>query len=513
MSKEISFGSDARTKIKAGIDKAFDAVAPTLGAVGMSALIDWEGLDPIVSDDGVTILKNLEFKDKYENLGLKMLRKAALRTSVEGGDGTATTTVLTKAIVSEAFREISNDSSKIQEVKRRLKDGLTEVLYELSKIKREVTEEDIEKIAYISSLDQEAAKLIAEIIKEVGVNGIVTVERQSEIGYKKEIVKGARFNKGLISPYFITDHEREQCVLENPAIVLVDRTVAVNEHLTGIMNSLGKAGIMSILFIADDVQGIALASLIMNQRAGTFKIGCVQNPYKGQRAKDFLFDLAALTGGTVISEEAGMKLEQATEKECGKAERVVITKDHCTIVGGQGSQALAERVGSIGRELSETTSEFSKAILEERLACLTGGIGVIRVGAYTDTDFNAKKYKFENAINSTQAALQEGILPGGGIALLHVAHMITDNIFTKALRTPFRQMASNAGYDSEQQFGFLLNDGLNFKTKEPVNMFEAGIIDPYKVVRLALESAVSVASNLITTEVAIVNEKEEVNER
>lgn len=505
MSKEILFGNEARTKIKDGIDKATQAVSPTLGPIGMSALIDWEGLDPIVSDDGVTILKNLEFKDKYENLGLKMLRKAAIRTSVEGGDGTATTTVLTKALVDEAFKEVANDSSRIQEIRERLVNGLATTLSELSKIKREVTEEDIEKIANISSLDSEVAKLIAEVIKEVGVNGVVTVERSSGIGYTKEVVKGARFDKGLISPYFITDHEREECVLENPAIVLVDRIVAINDHLTGIMNSVGKTGITSILFIADDVQGIALASLIMNQRAGTFKIGCVQNPYKGSRAKEFLSDMAVLTGGTVISEEAGMKLDSSTVEQCGRAERVIVTKDHCTIVGGMPSGALNERIKAIEVQISQTTSEYTKGMLEERLACLTGGIGVIRVGAYTDTDFNAKKYKFENAINSTQAALQEGILPGGGIALANIA--INDMIFLNSLCMPLRQMAKNAGL-KDLILPNTENMGMNFKTKEIVNMFEVGIIDPYKVVRLALESAVSIAINLITCEVAIVNQEE-----
>lgn len=511
MSKEISFSNDARQKIKAGIDKAHAAVAPTLGAVGMSALIDWEGLDPIVSDDGVTILKNLEFKDKYENLGLKILRKAAVRTSVEGGDGTATTTVLAHAIIQEAFKEVANDSSKVQDVRQRLQKGLVEILQELSKIKREVTQEDIEKIANISSLDSEVAKLIAEVIKEVGVNGIVTVERGSGIGYTKEVVKGARFDKGLISPYFITDHEREQCVLENPAIVLVDRTVAMNEHISGIMNSIATSGNLNVLFIADDVQGLALASLIINNQQKRFNVACVQNPFKGSRAKEFLFDMAALTGGTVISEEAGMKLEGATIKECGMAERVIVTKDHCTIVGGKASEALNERIKSIEAQIEQTTSEYAKATLEERLACLTGGIGVIRVGAYTDTEFNAKKYKFENAINSTQAALQEGILPGGGVALLAVANTIKDKLFLRSLSSPYRQMVLNANMDdlcNETKEFIDGKIGYNFKTKELVNMFDAGIIDPYKVVRLALESAVSIACMLITTEVAIVNEEE-----
>lgn len=512
MSKEISFSNEARTKIKAGIDKAFRAVSSTLGAVGMSAIIDWEGLDPIVSDDGVTILKNLEFKDKYENIGLKMLRKGAIRTSVEGGDGTATTIVLTHAIITEVFKEIANDSSKIQEVKVRLEQGLKTVLEELSKMKREVTDKDIENIANISSLDSEVAKLIADVIREVGVNGVVTVERGSGIGYTKEIVKGARFNKGLISPYFINDFEREQCVLENPAIVIVDRRVSTNDHIKGIMDSIGKAGNLSVLFVAEDVEGLALASLIINNQQKRFNIACVQNPYTASRAKEFLTDLACLTGGTVVSEEAGMKLETATADLCGKCEKVIITRDNCTIIGGEANGALNERIKSIELKIAETTSEYEKSMLEERLAMLTGGIGVIRVGAYTDTDFNAKKYKFENAINSTQAALQEGILPGGGIALLDVSLLIDDKIFKELLIKPFLQMCDNAGIKNMEGYKFLANrknDGINFKTKEKVNMFDAGIIDPYKVLRLALESAVSIALMLLTTEVAIVDVKED----
>ena len=512
MAKQISFSNEARTKIKTGIDRAFQAVAPTLGAVGMSALIDYEGLDPISSDDGVTILKNLEFKDKFENMGLKMLRKGALRTSVEGGDGTATTTVLAHAIITEAFKEVANDSSKIQEVKQRLEKGLADTLAELSKMKREVKDEDIEAIANISALDSEVAKLIADIIKEVGVNGVVTVERKSEPGYSKEIVKGAKFDKGLITPYFINDFEKDRCVLDNPAIVLVDRVVAMNEHIKPIMESIAKTGNLSVLFIADDVNSIALASLIINQQQGRFKIGCVQNPYRGQgsRAKDFLFDLAALTGATVISEEAGMKLEDANYSWCGSAEKVIVTKDNCTIVGGTPSDTLNSRVEAIKGKIAETTSDYEKLLLEERLAMLTGGIGVIRVGAYTDTEFNAKKYKFENAINSTQAALQEGILPGGGVALANVHKF--DKIFDNSLSAPLKQMAQNAGMNEYEALAPTVNGfarGYDFKTGYLENMFDAGIIDPFKVTRLALESAVSIATTLLTCEVGIANELEE----
>lgn len=517
MSKQITKGHEARLKIKAGVDKACDAVRPTLGAVGMTAMIEFPGLDPIECDDGVTILKNLEFKDHYENLGLQKLRKAAIRTSSEGGDGTATTTVLTQALVAEAFKEIANDSSKIREVRDRLQVGLSDVLTELGKIKRDVKEEDIERIATISSLDPEVARIIAEIIKEVGVNGVVSVEKGARLGYSKEVVKGARFEKGFISPFFITDRETESAILEDAYIVLVDRRVSTNEQIIGLLNSIGTG--KSILFIADDVDSVALGSLAANAMQGRANIACVRNPYSASRAKDFLFDIAALTGATVISEEMGMKLDEQKVEVCGRAEKVVVTRDTTTIIGGKASDVLSDRVASIEKKIEETTSEYEKEQLEERLAQLTGGIGVIRVGAYTDTEFNAKKYKFENAVNATQAALQEGILPGGGSALARI--QVSDPIFQKALTAPIVQMAINAGMEwyavlervrapLVNEFGSVSesNMGCDFKNREYVDMFDAGIIDPFKVTRLALESAVAITSSLISVETAITHEDE-----
>jgi chaperonin GroEL len=532
MSKEISFGNEARLKIKEGIDKAAKCVAPTLGAIGMACAIDYEGLDPVIADDGVTILKNLDFKNKYENIGLKMLRKGALRTSTEGGDGTATTTVLTQALVAECFKEIANDSSKIQEVRERLSKGLIDVLAELTKIKREVKDEDIERIATISSLDPEIAKLIADTIKQIGVNGLITVEKGSKIGYSSEVVKGARFNSGLLAPYFVNEFEKELCVLENPYICLIDRKVSANEQISSIMKSLNKGD--NILFIADDIDSIAMATLIQNnntvatigkdgqQKQGLYGIACVKNPYNGTRAKDFLFDIASLTGAVVLSEEAGMKLSESTVAQCGKSTKVIVSKDKCTIVGGQSTEALQERIRVIESKISETISEYEKEMLEERLASLTGGIGIIKVGTYTDTDFNAKKLKFDNAINSTLAALQEGILPGGGTSTFEVSKMNIDPLFKKVLSKPIVQMAINAGIYKNFWFYKLLfhnkrllnkvnkEIGYNFKNRKLVNMFDAGIIDPFKVTRLALESAVNIADTLVKIEPAIVNEIENV---
>lgn len=507
MSKEISFGHEARLKIKVGIDKATAAVAPTLGAVGMSAIIEWPGLDPVECDDGVTILKNLEFKDKYEQLGLQKLRKAALRTSSEGGDGTATTTVLTQALVAEAFKEIANDSSKIREVRERLSRGLEETLKELSKIKRNVTESDIERIATISSLDPEVAKVIAEAINEVGINGVITVEKGAQLGYTKEVVKGARFDKGLISHYFINDAATQSTILHDPYIVLVDRVISTNEQILSLLNSIGTG--KDILIIADNIQSVALASLAQNAVNKVANIACVQNPYSASRAREFLFDIAALTGAKVISEEMGMKLDTSTVEVCGRAEKVIVTRDTTTIIGSKDAQdTLGLRITALQDEIANSTSEYGKLMLEERLAQLTGGIGVIRVGAYTDTEFNAKKYKFENAINATQAALQEGIVAGGGIALAQVSNGLEKGLFKKPLMAPYNQMAKNAGYE-EAPLVDSTGDGTDFKTKKRVDMFNAGIIDPFKVVRLALESATAIASSLVSIETAIVNEYEE----
>jgi chaperonin GroEL len=508
MAKEIIFGTDARARIKAGIDKAADAVKPTLGAVGMTAMIEFPGLDPIQADDGVTILKNIELEDQYENMGVQTLRKAAVRTSQEGGDGTATTTVLTQALVEAAFKEVEQDPTKVREIRERLERGLDKTLSQLKELKRDVTEDDIERIATISSLDPEVAKLIADTIKRVGINGVVTVERGAQLGYTKEVVKGARFESGLISPFFINDHENRQTVLENAYIVLVDRKISMNEQIIGLLNSIGTGS--DILFIATDVDSVALGTLTHNAVNGIAKIACVRNPYQASPARDFLFDIAALTGAQVISEERGMKLNDATVELCGKAEKVIVTKDTTTIIGGMSNDSLYARVKDLEREISQSTSEYEKIKLKDRLAQLTGGIGVIRVGAYTDTEFNAKKYKFQNAINAAQAALQEGILPGGGIALWQVAskHGKTmDKMFHQALIKPFRQMAKNAGVEPDG-WDFKDNQGYDFKSKKVVDMFDAGIIDPFKVTRLALESATAIAMGLVGTETVIVTKKD-----
>lgn len=504
--KEILTGNEARLRIKSGIDKAASYVAHTLGAVGKSAIIEFKGLDPIEADDGITILRNLKFKDSYEQFGLQKLRKGAIRTSTEGKDGTATTTVLTQALVNEAFKELGGDSSKSREIKYRLEKGLEETITELYKVKRDVSMDEIEKVANTSSLDPEVSKVIAEIIREVGVNGVVTVEKGAKIGYSKEVVKGAKFDKGLISPYFINNHNNQSTVLEDVYIVLVDRKLSMNEQIIPMLNSIGTG--KDILFIADMIDSVALGTLTYNAQHKIANIAGVTNPYTGSRAREFLFDIASLTGATVISEEMGMKLTEADVKLCGRADKVICTKDSTIIIGGKGD--TMERINAIKADIESTTSDYQKLMLQERLAQLTGGIGVIRVGCFTDTEFNAKKYKFDNAISSTQLALQEGIVAGGGSALAKLK--VSEPMFQRILDIPLKQMATNAGMEWWRIFGMMIeaghNYGMDFKNKELVDMFEAGIIDPFKTLRLALENATHCASSLISLEVAIIDEEE-----
>lgn len=498
--KTIMKGREAREKVLAGVNKAADAVAPTLGPVGLTALIEYPGLDPITADDGVTVLRNLQFEDRHENMGLLLLKKGATRSSDQGKDGTATTTVLTRALANNAMLEVGDDASKIREVRDRLDKGLEEALGKLKGMSVPVKDEDLERVAEVSSLDPEVAKLIAEVIREVGPTGAITVEKGAKLGLSHEVVKGMRFERGLISPFFINDHENAQTVLEDAYVILVDRTIGTNEQIVPLLQSIGTG--KHILIVATDIQGVALGTLAKNAMAGIASIACVQNPYNATPARDFLFDLAAITGATVISEEMGMRLEDATKELCGRAEKVVITRDTTTVIGGKGDTSV--RVKELEGKLDKSVSEYGSGQLRDRIAALTGGIGVIRVGAYTDVEYNAKKYKFDNAIASTQAAMQEGILPGGGVALMDVAASMQDELFRSALTAPIHQMSENAGMADELNRSKVGDGvGVDFKDGSHKRMVDAGIIDPHKVVRTALESAVAMTKQLIGFETAI----------
>jgi len=493
MSKEIKLGHEARTKIKAGIDKAVNAVLPTLGKVGMSAVIEFNGLDPIIADDGVTVMRNLEFSDRYENMGMMLARKIATQTSSKAGDGTSTASCLGQAIAHEAFKRVGKKDQNIPKVVRELEEGLEEAKSILNTMRREVGEDDIRKIATVSSLDSEIGALLEAMIGEVGTDGVITAESSPTVGYSSEVVKGARFNSGFITPYLVTDPEHARCDIEDVVVVLVGRNVSINKQIAPLFEHLLENGKTRVLLIADDIEGEALASLVMNHQRKAFQIACVKNPYTATRSREFLEDIAVLTGATVISEQNGLKLEDATVEQCGTAERVTSTEEETTIVGGGGKEEdIDSRAKSIDMKLKETEVEHDRDNLQERIATLKGGIGVIRVGAYTETELKAKKYKIENAINSTKSALEEGVLVGGGIAMKQVSEMTNSPIFRKALKAPIKQMAKNAGM-SVKEF------------EKQVDPYE--VMDSHKVQRLALENAVSIAKQAVTIGTAIVTEE------
>lgn len=521
--KDIVYGFDGREKIKKGIDKSAKAVAPTLGAVGMSALIDCGGFDPIEADDGKTVLENLEFKDRFEHIGLRLTRKAVRKVSEEGGDATATTTNLCQAVNNESFKILKGKQENRRKDINLLKDGLNEVVEKLREKAVPVEERDIERIATVSSLDPEIGKIIAEAYHKIGKDGVITVESSPILGYSSEIVKGARFDKGFITPYFINDTTKNQCVLENPYILIVDRRIAINSQIVKLFEAIAKSANPSVLVIANSVEGEALASLVMNHQRKAVNICCVVPPYTMERNREWMKDIALLTGATVVSEEAGMLMENIGMEVLGQAESATITKDRTMIVNGLGSKEdIDERVEALKTLLSNETGDYKRQVLKERIGALTGGIGVIRVGAVTDTDVKAKKYKIQNAINVVAGGLEEGVIAGGGSTLAKIATEIDNPIFKRALTSPLHTMAMNAGmYDPRPWYKFWKkpsshkvvksvqnapeNYGYNFITGKLCNLVEDGVIDSVRNTRLALESATWLASVMARGEVVEYN--------
>ncbi len=506
MSKTILYGYEAREQILKGINKAVDAVEPTLGAVGMSSLIDLGGdFFPNESDDGITVLRNLSFEKRPEQMGMLLVRKASQRTNDEGGDGTSTTASLTRAITNKVHKILGEDDYKIAKTIQELETSLEEVKSWIQWYSKPVEDEDIEKVATIACLDPEIGKIIAETYKEIGRDGIISVEDSNTLGYTKEVVKGVRFKKGFISPYFIND-PKGQVVLNEPYVILVDRRVAMNTQIA-IFDKILKSGQRDVLMIADNVEGEALASLAVNARSSAINVACVQPPHALEYKRDWLRDMAILTGGTLISEEAGLIIDNVGLEVLGKAEKVVVTKDTTTIVNGYGDkEAIQQRVESLKLRLDDSKSDVEKDVLKERIASLSGGIGVIRVGAITDTELQAKKYKIEDAVNATKSALEEGIVPGGGVCYTMIDKALSkDNILKDVLTAPIKRMAKNAGMNENKIVKQIQNTGLgyDFSTGEMCHVVDKGIIDSAKVTRLAIESAVSVAKTFIRAQTVI----------
>ncbi len=524
--KGILFNEKARRKLLAGVDKLANAVKVTLGPRGRNVVLEKSYGSPVITNDGVTIAKEIELKDKFENIGAQIVKEAAEKTADIAGDGTTTATLLTQTIVREGLKNVTAGANPLN-LKRGIDRACKVVVDGLFKLSKKVSkEEEIAQVATISAEDEELGRLIANVFAKIGKDGVVTVEESKTLSTEFEIVEGMQFDRGYISPYMVTDPERMEAIIENPKILITDKKISSLQEILPLLEKLAQAGKKDIVIIAEEVEGDALATLVVNKLRGVFNALAVKAPGFGERRKQLLEDIAIVTGGEVISEEKGMKLENVQISQLGEAEKVISDKDNTIIVGGKGSKKKIEaRIASIRTQLEETTSEFEKEKLQERLAKLAGGVAVIRVGAATEVEQKAKQHKVEDAVAATRAAIEEGIVPGGGVALLRSAKyldaeikkaeeksedrdLITGmKILREALEAPLRQIAQNAGVDASVVVNKVLEGkegfGFNAKTLEYEDLLKAGIVDPTKVVRTSLQNAVSAASMLLTTEAVI----------
>jgi chaperonin GroEL len=525
--KRLLFRSAAREKILRGATQLADAIRITLGPKSKSVLIQKQWGAPIVCNDGVAIAKELSLEDAEENLGAQMLRQAAEKTGDAVGDGTSTSTILAHAILLEGVRNVTAGASAI-DIKRGLDRGLGVVVEELKKLSKPVkTRKEKVQVATISAHNDESiGELVAEAMERVGGEGVITAEESKTTETALEVVEGMQFDRGYISPYFVTDNEKMEAVLEDAYVLLSDRKLNVLKDLVPLLEQVAKAG-RPILLIADDIEGEALATLIVNQIRGVLKSTAVKAPGFGDRRKAMLLDIATLTGGQVISEELGIKLADVQLEQLGRAKRLVIDHDTTTIIGGAGQRkAIEDRMQQIRREIDDTSSDYDREKLRERLAKLSGGVAVIRVGAPSESEMKAKKDALDDAINATKAAVAEGIVPGGGLALLKTCGALAAietqcegdertgvQILRRALEAPARQIAENSAVDGGVVVSKMLeasgNIGFDASRKLYVDLFEAGIVDPTKVVRIAIQNAVSVASILLLTEATMTEKPEQ----
>ncbi len=520
MAKQIIFGKDARDQILKGVQVLTDAVASTMGPKGRNVLIEKSYGGPTVTKDGVTVAKEIELEDKFENMGAQLVKEAATKTNDAAGDGTTTATVLAHAIMTEGLKHVKSGANAIS-IKRGIDKAVSAVVADLEKMKKDVDSKDEYKaVATISAQDEEIGDTIAEVIDQVGNEGVVTVDKGQTFGIEKEYVEGMQFDNGYISPYFITDTARMEAVFESPAILITDKKIGSIQEILPLLEKVAQAGKKEIVIICENVEGEALATLVVNKLRGTFSALAIKAPAFGDRRKAILSDIAALTGGRVISEEVGLKLENADVEDLGTCDRVICSKDNTTVVGGAGDKADVElRVNQIKNEIESTKSDFDKEKLMERLAKLTGGVAVIKVGAATEVEQKEKQHRVEDALAATRAAAEEGILPGGGTALVRALSALDSiktanddeavgvEIIKGALVAPLRHIANNAGVDGDVVIDKVMkskgNDGYNALTDTYEDLVKAMIIDPKKVTRSALEFAASVASMFLTLEAAI----------
>ncbi|MEK7519616.1 MAG: chaperonin GroEL, partial [Patescibacteria group bacterium] len=514
-----------RKKLKIGIDKVADAVKVTLGPKARHVVLDKGFGAPEICDDGVTIAKEIELEDKVENLGAEIIKEVAEKTNDVAGDGTTSAVILTQAIIHEGLKNVAAGADPLS-LRRGIEKGVEKVVESLKEMAKTITKkEEIAQVATIAALNPEIGDLIAEVFQEVGKDGVITVEESKKFGLEKEIVKGLQFDKGYVSPYMITNPERMEAVLENPYILVTDRKIASLTEILPVMEKVAQTGKKELVIIADEVEGDALATVVVNKLRGIFNVLAIKAPGFGDRKKEMIQDIATVTGAQLISEEVGLKLENIELKQLGRARKVVSEKEKTTVIEGQGKKEdIDARVQQIRNELEVSESSFDKEKLQERLAKLAGGVAVIKVGAATEVEQKARQRKTEDALNATRAAIEEGILPGGGVALLRAVESLKDvnlqgdektglNILKKALEFPIRQIAQNSGVDGaivvEEIRKNSGNFGFNAQTLKYEDLIGAGIVDPTKVVRAALENSSSAASMFLTTEVVVAELPEE----
>jgi chaperonin GroEL len=524
MAKEIKFSEEARRAMLRGVDKLADAVKVTLGPKGRNVVLEKKFGSPLITNDGVTIAKEIELEDPFENMGAKLVSEVASKTNDVAGDGTTTATVLAQAMIREGLKNVTAGANPMG-IRKGIEKAVAVAVEELKAISKPIEgKESIAQVAAISAADEEVGKLIAEAMERVGKDGVITLEESKGFTTELDVVEGMQFDRGYASPYMITDTEKMEAVLENPYILITDKKISSIQEILPVLEQVVQQG-KPLLIIAEDVEGEALATLVVNKLRGTFTAVAVKAPGFGDRRKAMLEDIAILTGGEVITEELGRELKSTTIASLGRASKVVVTKENTTIVEGAGeSDRIQARINQIRAQLEETTSEFDREKLQERLAKLAGGVAVIKVGAATETELKERKLRIEDALNATRAAVEEGIVAGGGTALLNVYNKVAAieaegdeatgvKIVLRAMEEPVRQIAQNAGLEGSVIVERLKNEepgiGFNAATGEWVNMIEAGIVDPTKVTRSALQNAASVAAMFLTTEAVVADKPEE----
>ena len=528
MAKQIIYDDKARVALKKGVDQLANAVKVTLGPKGRNVVIDHGFGSPTITKDGVTVAKEIDLEDKFENVGAALVKEVASKTNDTAGDGTTTATVLAQAMINEGLKLVAAGINPI-EIRQGIEKEVSEVINKLKKMSKQIsTKEEIAQVASISANDPEIGKIIAEAIESVGNEGVITVEEGQSFGVEKEVVEGMQFDKGYVSHYMVTNTETMKAELDDPYILITDRKVAAVQEILPLLEKVLQTGKKDLVVIADDIEGEALTTFVVNKLRGVFNVVGIKAPGFGDRRKAMLEDIAILTGGRVISEEVGLKLETADLSDLGQARRVIVSKDNTTIVDGKGDKKnIQERIEQIKREQELADSDFDRDKLQERLAKLSGGVAVIKVGAATEVEMKEKKSRIEDALNATRAATMEGVVPGGGLALALASEAfdLNDNssvgrkIVAGAILEPIKQIATNAGQDGSFVLYNIIDKnkdsnkpiGYNAITGKFEDMVEAGIIDPTKVVRCALENAASAAMMSLTTEAIITDKKEEKN--